>query len=194
MPNPPRLLPGLLLTGGASRRMGTPKANLLLDGETLARRAGRALASVCAPVLEVGPGHTDLPAVLEEPRGGGPVAALVAGWDALDDPPAVLLVACDLPFLDVGLLRALAELPGTGPVVPVAAGRPQPTCARYDRRARDEAASRLRRGSVSFHSVLDALDVVYLDESRWGEVAGPNALVDVDTPEEAARWGVQPPR
>ena len=29
---------GLLLTGGRSRRLGTDKAGLLLDGETLAHR------------------------------------------------------------------------------------------------------------------------------------------------------------
>ena len=47
--------PGLLLTGGASRRLGTDKATIVWQGETLAVRAAVVLAQVCAPVLEVGP-------------------------------------------------------------------------------------------------------------------------------------------
>ena len=63
-----RQLAGVLLTGGASRRMGTDKARLVVDGETLAARSARVLAAVCEPVIEVGPGVSGLPAVEEEPR------------------------------------------------------------------------------------------------------------------------------
>ena len=54
-------LPALLLTGGASRRMGTDKATIEFRGETLAARAARVLAEVCDPVIEVGTGVTRLP-------------------------------------------------------------------------------------------------------------------------------------
>ena len=54
---------GILLTGGASRRMGTDKATIVVGGETLARRTARLLSAVCDPAVEVGPGASDLPAV-----------------------------------------------------------------------------------------------------------------------------------
>jgi molybdopterin-guanine dinucleotide biosynthesis protein A len=54
---------GVLLTGGRSRRLGVDKASLVLDGETLARRAARRLDAVCSPVLEAGDGVSGLPAV-----------------------------------------------------------------------------------------------------------------------------------
>jgi len=38
---------GLLLTGGASRRFGSPKAELTIDGERLADRGARLLLDVC---------------------------------------------------------------------------------------------------------------------------------------------------
>src|SRR3954470_9716556 len=92
-----RQMAGVLLTGGASRRMGTDKARLVVSGETLAARSARVLASVCDPVVEVGPGVSGLPVVQEEPPGAGPLVALLAGVGALGEPKTVILLACDLP-------------------------------------------------------------------------------------------------
>ena len=49
----PVTIPALLLTGGASRRMGSPKALLDVDGLPLAVRSARVLAAACDPVIEV---------------------------------------------------------------------------------------------------------------------------------------------
>jgi molybdopterin-guanine dinucleotide biosynthesis protein A len=183
--------------------MGRPKATLTVGGEALAARAARILAEVCHPVLEVGPGYSALPHVVEEPPGAGPVAALLAGWDALgrDPGPApslatrrVLLVACDLPFVDAALLRLLAGWDGAPTVVPVAGGRPQPACARFGADAVAVARGVVAGGPGSFRALLDAVAVDYVDEARWRPVAAADALVDVDTPEDAARWGVERPR
>ncbi|HZI37181.1 MAG TPA: NTP transferase domain-containing protein, partial [Acidimicrobiia bacterium] len=51
---------GLLLTGGASRRMGRDKALLEVGGRRLVDRAASVLAAVADPVLEVGPGWSEL--------------------------------------------------------------------------------------------------------------------------------------
>src|SRR5690242_17474300 len=139
-----RQMAGVLLTGGASSRMGTDKARLVVDGETLAARGARVLADVCDPVIEVGPGVSGLPAIEEEPRGGGPLVALLAGRGALGNPRAVVLLACDLPFVEPALLRLLVDRPGWGTVVPVVEGRFQYACARYGAAAFDEAVGALR--------------------------------------------------
>jgi molybdopterin-guanine dinucleotide biosynthesis protein A len=168
--------------------MGVAKATLLVEGEPLAQRAARLLLDVCDPVLEVGPGYTALPAVVEDEPGAGPLAALVAGADALGAPASVVLLACDHPFVTATLLAELAHWPGTGTVVPLdAEGVLQPTCARYSAAAVGRARDALRAGARSLRAVLDGEGVVRFapDDSR--------ALVDVDTPEEAARWGVQLP-
>ncbi|MBO0769097.1 MAG: NTP transferase domain-containing protein, partial [Solirubrobacterales bacterium] len=51
----------LLLTGGTSKRMGRTKALIKLHNMTLSERTAGLLLRVAAPVLEVGPGHTELP-------------------------------------------------------------------------------------------------------------------------------------
>jgi molybdopterin-guanine dinucleotide biosynthesis protein A len=183
---------GILLTGGASRRMGVDKATLVVDGETLAARAARVLAAVCDPVIEVGSGVSGLPAVREDPPGAGPLAALVAGAGALGALPVVLL-ACDMPFVDEPLLRLLAQWPGDGTVVPVADGRFQYACARYGAAAIDEANAALRSGHGGLKHATDAT-VTYLSEREWQAVAPAHAFADFDTPGDIARFGRDGPR
>lgn len=180
---------GVLLTGGASRRMGTDKATLLVNGETLAVRAARVLSAACDPVIEVGAGVSGLPAVREEPPGAGPLAALLAGVGALGDPPSVVLLGCDLPFVEAPLLRLLLERAGSGTVIPIVAGRSQYACARYGPAALDEAYAALRSGDRSLRAIAGS-DCEFLSESEWGAVASAQAFADVDTPEDLRRLGL----
>ncbi len=181
-------VPGLLLTGGASSRMGVPKATLLVDGEPVAARAARLLLRVCDPVVEVGPGYSSLRRVDEDPPGRGPLAALVAGADAVGGTGPVLLVACDLPFVTEALLARLAGWEGTGTVVPVdRGGMVQPVCARYSADALERARALLADGERSLRSLLRGTDVTRLEDVE------ERALVDVDTPEDATRWGIRRP-
>jgi molybdopterin-guanine dinucleotide biosynthesis protein A len=179
---------GILLTGGASRRMGVDKATLVFRGETLAVRAARVLRAVCDPVVEVGPGVTDLPSIREDPPAGGPLAALVAGVHALDVVPAMLR-ACDMPFVDEPLVRLIAEWPGDGTVVPVAGGRFQYACARYGGASIDEAVAALRQpGGAGLRAATDT-SVTYVDEDTWRAVTSPDAFADLDTPADLQRFG-----
>jgi molybdenum cofactor guanylyltransferase len=181
-------IPALLLTGGASARMGTAKAALMVEGEAIAARAARLLALRCDPVLEVGPGFTTLTTVLEEPPGQGPLAALVAGANALDRSGPLLLVACDLPFLSERLIDRLVDAPGDGAVVPVdRAGMAQPVCARYSDAALDRARTLVGAGERSLRALLRGTEVTYLED------VDERDLIDVDTPEDAKRYGIEPP-
>jgi molybdopterin-guanine dinucleotide biosynthesis protein A len=187
---------GLLLTGGASSRLGVPKAELRRAGERLADRGARVLGAVCAPAVEVGPGCSPLPAVREDPPGAGPLAAVVAGGAALAERGAtgpVLVLAVDVPFVDVELLAWLAEHPGLGSVVPRVAGRAQPLCARYAPADLALAADLLAGGATALRALLTAADVTYADEEGWGGVATGRTFLDVDTPEAVAQAGLEWP-
>ena len=187
---------GILLTGGASRRLGVDKATLELDGETLAVRAGRRLAAVCAPALEVGDGASGLPSLRESPSGSGPLAALAAAGAALRGRglggPAVLL-AVDLPAVDELVLAWLRDWAGAPTVVPRVDGRLQLVCARYGADALLAAESLVSGGVRSLHELLDVVDHDVVDESGWVGVAGPDTFLDVDTPADAERFGIHRP-
>ena len=182
---------GLLLTGGSSRRMGRDKAGLVVSGERLADRAARALRAAADPVLEVGPGFTSLPAVREEPPGGGPLAAVAEGGRRLRDrghAGPVLVLAVDLVHAEEALLRFLAGHPAGGAVVPVDEhGRDQPLCARYAAGDLERAAELAAAGATSMRELLDALDVLRIPPEDWLRVAPPDAFHDLDTPEDLER-------
>jgi molybdenum cofactor guanylyltransferase len=185
-------LGGLLLTGGASTRMGRDKATLELRGMTLAARAARALRAVADLVLAVGPESGSGFETVADPR-EGPLAAVVAGATALHGrgrSGPVLVLACDMPFVPARLLSLVARSLGSADAaVPVAAGRDQPLCAAYQTAAvLEHGVASLERGERSMRGLLDALpSVLRLDEAHWTSVAGAGAFEDLDTPEDLER-------
>lgn len=195
---------GLLLTGGASRRMGRNKAELVLSdragsssdrdvsempgGLTLAERTAGLLAAATTTAIEVGPGFSRLPHVCESPPGSGPLAALVAGWaelGRLGHAGPVLVVATDLPRLTSGMLDWLARFGSGRSVVPVARGRLQPLCARYEATDMVRATRLVEDGRRAMSDLLEAADALLAPEAMWGQFAGdPRCLDDVDTPNQ----------
>ena len=87
---------GVLLTGGASRRMGFDKALVEVDGRASAVRLAAVMQEVANPVLEVGPGRSGLPAIAEGPVGQGPFSPpaprCLCWW-----PPATVGRSCCWP-------------------------------------------------------------------------------------------------
>lgn len=190
---------GLVLTGGASRRFGGPKADVRVGGERLADRTARVLSAVAAPALEVGPGASTLEALMEPVPGRGPLAAVAAGWARLlelgaGDRP-VLVLAVDLPFLDPALLEVLAAAPPALAVVPRVDGRAQPLCARYAPAALGRVDEILAAGERSMQAFLTVLgsEVQWLDEGEWSAVTTARCFVDVDTRDDADRLGLETP-
>ena len=109
-PVEPLPVTGLVLAGGASRRMGRNKAFLELQGRCLIDVVIERVGAVCAEVLVV-TGDASLYASLGVPvvedtfRGVGVLGGLHAGLEAATHELA-LAVACDMPFLQPDLLRA----------------------------------------------------------------------------------------
>ena len=111
---------GVVLAGGASRRMGRDKAALPWTGSTLARRAAAVLAESCGEVVIAGPSGlapTGTETVADLYPGCGPLAGLHAGLERAGG-RAIFALACDLPFVEVELVRHLvataAEWPDGG--------------------------------------------------------------------------------
>ncbi len=187
-------LAGVLLTGGESRRLGVDKATLVFDGERLVDRAARRLAAVCDPAIEVGPGYSSLRSVRESPAQSGPLCALVAGAAALREAGftgSMLVLATDLPEVDVGLLSLIASWPGDDSAVPVFEGRRQYLCARWSEDALAVAARMVGEGVRSLHALADAVTVIEIGEADWEVAASDAAFADVDTAADAARLGIK---
>jgi molybdopterin-guanine dinucleotide biosynthesis protein A len=133
---------GVVLVGGRSSRMGTPKAALEWHGSTLLRRTLGVLArAVDGPLLVVcAPGQPlpEIPPqadVVEDPEEGrGPLQGIAAGLAALTGRAQIAFVcSTDLPFLHPVFVRRVlgALIDGTDVVLPIARGFPQPLAAAY---------------------------------------------------------------
>ena len=130
---------GIVLAGGRSSRMGTPKAWLDWHGTTLLRRTcGLVARGVAGPVVVVrAPGQElpELPAgvrVVDDAREGqGPLQGLLAGLEAVDGELA-FVASTDMPFLHPRFVAAVcASADGADAAVPHVGGFRQPLAAAY---------------------------------------------------------------
>jgi molybdopterin-guanine dinucleotide biosynthesis protein A len=181
----------ILLSGGASSRMGQDKTQLIVDGTTLAARTGTLLQRVVQSAVEVGPGTSGLSFTVEDPPREGPLAAIAAGVAWLRESGHsgdALVIACDLPRLSEQLLRFLVEFDSLGSVVPVVKGQPQPLCAKWGRRDLDSVSEFLALGARSLKHLYDQPDVCFLDESQWRYFAQEDDFFDIDTPADLQQF------
>jgi molybdopterin-guanine dinucleotide biosynthesis protein A len=183
-------LTGLVLAGGRSRRMGTDKALLTVDGRPLVSHVAARLATSCPTVL-VAPGPRRLLQVVwqqvdDRVAGAGPLAGILGGLAAAKT-PLVAVVAVDMPQADPGLLIDLANAwNGHAAVVPVHDGRPQPLHAVYATSALRRFAAVFDAGERSPTRALARVDALLLPVRSTGRWAR-----DLDTREDLARFRAQ---
>jgi len=132
----------IVLAGGRSSRMGSPKAALDWHGSTLLRRVtGIVARSVSGPVVVVSAPGQALPpldgmveVVADEHEGRGPVQGLAAGLAAIGDRARIAYVSStDVPLLHPAFVRRVARALGDDldVVLPDVGGYRQPLSAAY---------------------------------------------------------------
>jgi molybdopterin-guanine dinucleotide biosynthesis protein A len=186
---------GFVLVGGNSRRMGTDKALLEIDGESLAARAVRTLRHVCGSVTLVFNADqavdTDLPHIRDEFPGRGALGGLHAALKSSRARIAIVL-AVDLPLVSTEAVANLVSIADSLPkflaVVPRQAdGRAQPLFAAYRPRFClphiEFAIAADPRASV--RDFLDRIGPKFIDPSKLS--ADRNLLANVNTPEDFAK-------
>lgn len=173
---------GIVLAGGRSSRMGTPKALVEVYGVTMIERVRRGLEAVCDEVLVVGGEPTWAPQALfvADPLHSGPLGGLAIGLEATEADIGVV-VGCDQPFLDPAALRGLLDAIGDADaaVSVDANGIDQPLHGVYRARCAGVARDLLASGERRVRVLLERLDVVRVP------CAGRSCL-SVDTPADLA--------
>jgi molybdopterin-guanine dinucleotide biosynthesis protein A len=181
--------------------MGVDKSLLRLqpDSPTIIELVVKALRPVTGNrivIVSNQPGKYDwlgLPVVTDNYPGCGPLAGLEAGLAAQNTGQS-LLVACDMPFLNPGLLQALVEFSEEGrrrdALVPLnQAGLPEPLCALYNTRVLPVARELLGEGQYKMSSFLSSIITRYLlvDELRKYDPK-MRSFVNLNTPEEYRQY------
>ncbi|WP_406014116.1 molybdenum cofactor guanylyltransferase [Streptomyces sp. NBC_00984] len=180
----------IVLAGGAAKRLGgADKPGIRVGGRALIDRVLAACADASVTVVVGGRRSTVRPVIWtrEEPRGGGPVAALDAGVRRTTA-ERVLVLSADLPFLGAGTVGALLAAAGEGQrdgaLCIDQQGRDQPLVAVY----RAEPLRRELALLAAEHGGLSGLPLRLLaQELDLARVeADPLASFDCDTWEDIA--------
>lgn len=174
----------IVLAGGGGRRLGgVDKAVIRVAEKTLLERALDAVAgaSRCVVVGPPRPLPPDVVGVLEEPPGGGPVAAIAAGLAEVVE-PLVVVLACDMPLLSRGDVERLASCTGRsdGVLLIDERGHRQPLAAVY-------RTDSLRAAITSLDTTRDtAMRSLIADLMLVELSADPDVTLDCDTWEGVA--------
>lgn len=160
-----------ILAGGRSRRMGANKAEMMFEGEPLLARGARRLAPAVDEVVVIGPQSLaplvpDARVVEDALPSIGPLGGLYTALTTTTS-ARIFLVACDMPFVSPGLVRAMLALAETredaDAVVLNANGRMQPLHVVYARGCLPAIERALTTNDHSLHTLLAQLAVVAID-------------------------------
>jgi molybdopterin-guanine dinucleotide biosynthesis protein A len=173
--------------------MGENKAAMIFAGEPLLRRAVGRLAATVDETLVIGPQTLqplvpDVRVVPDLVPGVGPLGGL---YTALRSTTAarVFLVACDMPFIQPGLVRAMLAVSVANQDIEAVIlgdqGRIQPLHAVYTRACLPAVERTLASDNHSMRSLLSRLSVLTMDaETVRREDPRAISTINVNTPDD----------
>jgi molybdenum cofactor guanylyltransferase len=188
---------GFVLAGGASKRMGQPKALLPYRGTTLVEHVAKIVAEAVGPVtpssvMVIGDpgslGHLGLQVLPDELPSYGPASGIYTAL-RVTNTDWNLVVACDMPAVTVDLLRVLLLRAETAERNCVAAtgpyGQPEPLCAVYHRRCLPALTRSIRDKRLRMRDFVKEIGAIWVPVDKL-------ALANVNTPAEWAEFEAKP--
>ena len=186
---------GLVLAGGQSRRMGSDKASLTLNGETQLERAVHLISAHLDRVfVSTSREQADDPLrqrfdqIVDGYQKLGPIAGILS---AMDEYPEVswLVLACDLPNIDDATIACLLDQ--VSPAHEATAFRsvhddlPEPLCAIYRPESRVIIDRFIQDGTNCPRKILINARTHLLQQPN------PGALHNVNSPEDLLGTGIE---
>lgn len=169
----PRLGGAIILAGGDSSRLGCPKPLLELDGVPLIEIVVRRLSLLFEQITVVTDRQdlfTALPVKLTGDLLTGckksPLRGIHAGLSA-SGRPYQFVAACDMPFINLNLIRYMADFaPQYDVVVPRIGSYYQPLHAFYRRSCLDSMRLYIEQGECKVTAFYDKIKVRYISYSE----------------------------
>lgn len=186
---------GVILAGGQSRRMGSNKAFIEIDGVPIIERALGVFKAVFDDVF-IAAGDVLLYANLDTrvvadvfPGAGGIGGVYTALFHSTDN--MVFVAACDMPFLDPACIkRVLDEKKVMGrfeAAAPFIGNRAHPMHALYSRRCMKPIEAMIKEGNLRINDLLSRIRVKQLTEEAFGGLPIAESVENVNTREELRR-------
>jgi molybdopterin-guanine dinucleotide biosynthesis protein A len=180
-----------ILSGGRAARFGgRDKSALVVGGRSILLRQLRELTQVAGDVMIIG-GNPPRDAIgtarvlQDHIPGCGPLGGLHAAL-AEATGEAVVVVACDMPYVTAALLRHLLTLTcEADAVVPRTARGYHPLCAAYTRACLEPVVRRLGDGRLQMSGLFDEVRVRSVTGDELGAFGDPDRLLaNINSPDE----------
>ncbi len=181
---------GIVLAGGENRRMGTDKAFLKIAGtymidhvlQALRRAVNRIIIVTNSPEAYARYGVTVVADVYDK---RGPLTGIYSGLLQSDD-EYNFVAACDMPFLNPGLISYMAGLTGEYDVVLPRIGEfVEPLHAVYRRAVMTVIDSQIRSEQRQIQRALEGLRLRYVTENEVDRFDPKRrSFINLNTPEE----------
>ena len=187
-------LSAAIIAGGQARRLGgRDKSRLVVRGRSIIVRQVEILQQLTPDVFLVSSfpeRHADLGLRVhpDAVAGAGAIGGLLTALDAAHT-DLVLVVACDLPFLEAPLLARLVELARGADGAWAATPRgPEPLIACYRRAARDAVRRQIAAGRLRLADLDRVLRMTRLEGEALAAY-GPvdDLLTNLNTPDDLRR-------
>jgi molybdopterin-guanine dinucleotide biosynthesis protein A len=164
----------IVLAGGRSLRLGQNKVMMTMAGQSLIKRVIARLAPLSSEVIVALSQRGQNPALpfpevkmvfdLYPGKGalGGIYTGLINSTSFYN-----LVVACDMPFLNVELLRYMSQLsPGFDLVVPSVGRNVEPLHAVYGKSCLEPMAELLRQSDFKISDLFNSVKVRYVEQEE----------------------------
>lgn len=181
------VLNGLVLTGGKSRRMGKPKDKINWHGKEQRYHVADLLAPFCDKVyiscrqeqlLDMDPDYLFLSDALSDI---GPLAGVLSAFKT-DPDTAWIVVACDLPFIDIESLEFLVKYRNADKIATTYNNPsdllPEPLITIWEPKSYPILSGCLVNGNTSLRKILINNDTFMIQPLK------PDTLLNVNTPED----------
>ena len=161
----------IILAGGKSLRLGRDKALEEIGGKSLIQRAIERVSALENEIMVVTSSSDQLPdlsvrRVVDVYPGKSALGGLYSGLRAATSFHS-LVVACDMPFLNIALLRHLMEAcPGFDIVIPRVAGNLEPLHTVYSKNCLAPIEAMLDEGRLRIAAFFHEVRVRYVEEAE----------------------------
>jgi len=187
----------MVLAGGKSSRLGIDKTRLTLRpqegqaaGQTLLEGIVEKLLTISEEVIVVGQceevcGHLGAKTVGDVYPGAGPLGGIYSGLQAAAFPHA-LVVACDMPFLNLDFLRYMINLPRDYDIlVPKWQGHLEPLHAIYSKNCLPPIEGLLKHNNLKIPDFFDRVRVRYVLEEEIARYDPQHlSFFNINTPDQ----------
>jgi molybdopterin-guanine dinucleotide biosynthesis protein A len=161
----------VILAGGRSSRLGEDKAFLKVDGQTLVERLVERLARLTEEIIIVTNDadkyeHLEATVITDVVPGKAALGGLHSGLRAASNPHS-LVVACDMPFLNLSLLRYMQGFAGSYDVVIPRVGEfAEALHAIYGTSCLPHIERQLQSGDLQISHFFPAVRVRYVEQEE----------------------------